>query len=159
DAGYPADRADQIREVELAVMIRVHGLPEQHDLGHAFADDLVHLADDVCQTTTTLGTARGWDDAVRASIVASPLDGDPRFDSVEAPRLKVLVMLLEIERRGDRALAAPRAVDERRQRAIAVGSDHDAHVARLLQQLRSETLRHASGDADDRARLHVAFEL
>ena len=68
-------------------------------------------------------------------------------------------MLLEIERRRDGALTASRTIDERGQRAIAVGPDDEAHVLRLLEQLRPESLRHAPGHAHDRVGLHVPLEL
>ena len=44
-----ADRAKQVGEIELAVVIRVHRLAEQHDFRHALGDDRFHLAHDVRQ--------------------------------------------------------------------------------------------------------------
>ena len=68
-------------------------------------------------------------------------------------------MLLEIERGRDRALPLPRAIDERRQRAVAVRADDDADVLGPVEKLRTEPLRHAARDSDDGPRLHAALEL
>ena len=68
-------------------------------------------------------------------------------------------MLLEVEGGLDRPLPRPRAVHEVRERPVAVRPDDEAHVPRLLQELRAESLRHASRHPDDRLRLHVALEL
>ncbi len=68
-------------------------------------------------------------------------------------------MLFEIERRRDRALSGARAIDELRERAVAIGADDDAHVLRLGEQLRAEPLRHAAGHTDHRPRLHVPPQL
>ena len=109
--------------------------------------------------TAALGAARGGHDAVRAAIVAAALHGNPRLHLVEPARREVLVVLLEIEAssrwRARRAARRRRA----RQRAIAVRPDDERHVLRLLEQLRSEPLRHAAGDAHDGVRLHVPLQL
>src|SRR5215472_5607454 len=68
-------------------------------------------------------------------------------------------MLLEVESGFDRPLALARPLDECGERTIAVGPDDEAHVLRFLEQLGPESLRHASGDAHDRRRLHVALQL
>ena len=68
------------------------------------------FAHDVGEPPAALGTARRRHDAVGAAVVAAALHGNPRFDLVEAARLKVLVVLLEVERRGDRPLAVARAL-------------------------------------------------
>ena len=41
------DRAKQVREVVLSVVVRVHRLPEQHDFTHALGDDGFRFANDV----------------------------------------------------------------------------------------------------------------
>src|SRR5439155_212402 len=88
-----ATGAERLRDV----VIGVHRLAEQDYLGHAIGNNLLHLAYDVGESPAALSSARVRDDAVRASIVATALNGDPRLHAIEALRLKVLVMLLEVE--------------------------------------------------------------
>jgi hypothetical protein len=150
---------NRIRRTPSTVVIRIHGLPEQHHLAHAIGHDALDFSYDIGEPAAALGAARGRHDAVRAPIVTPALHGNPRLHLVESARLEVLVVLLEIERRGNRSFAAAGAVDQGRQGAIPVRADHHAHVLRLGQQLRAEPLRHAASHPDHRARLHVAAQL
>ncbi len=68
-------------------------------------------------------------------------------------------MLLEVEIRRSGSDSAARIIDERRERAIAVGPDDDADVRCALEEHRAQALRHASGNAHHRRRLHVPLEL
>ena len=159
DARNRAHGAQEIGEIVLAVVVGVHRLPEQHDLTHAIGDHVADLANHVGQTPAAFRAARVRYDAVGAAVIAATLHGDPRLDAIEALRREVLVVLLEVEVRRDGALAAARAFHQRGKGAVSVRTDHQAHMLRLLQQLRAESLRHAPRDADDAAALHVTFEL
>jgi hypothetical protein len=46
-------------------------------------------------------------------------------------------VLLEVEGRRDRAFAVTRALDQRGQRAVAIGPDHQADMLGLVEQLRA----------------------
>src|SRR5512140_100293 len=158
-AGHRPHRAQQIRKVVRTVVVRVHGLTQQCDLRDPVRHRLARLAKHVRERPAALRTPRGRHDAVGAPIVASALHGNPRGHAIEAAGAKVLVMLLEIEVDLRHALAMTRALDQRRQRAIAVRSDHEVHVLRPLEQPGAEALRHASRHPEHRARLHVPLEL
>src|SRR4051794_21422883 len=159
DAGHRTNGAQELREIVRTVIVGIHRLTEQHDLAHAFGHHALHFTHDIRESAASFRAARERHDAISAAIVAAALHRDPCLDAIEALRLEVLVVLLEIEARGDGALAAASAFDEVGQRAIAVGADDQAHVLRLLEQLGTESLRHAPRDTDDRARLHVALDL
>src|SRR5205823_7789754 len=98
--GDGPDRAQQIREIMVAVVVRVHRLAEEHDLRHPLGDDRGDLAYDVVQAAAPFRTTRRRHDTVRAPVVAATLHRDPCFYFVEAARLEILVVLLEIEGRG-----------------------------------------------------------
>ena len=68
-------------------------------------------------------------------------------------------MLLEVEAGCYRSRARAGTLDQRRQRAVAVRADDETHVLCFLEQLRSETLRHAAGNAHDGRRRHVPLQL
>src|SRR5689334_20957905 len=90
---------EQICEIVTAVVIRIHCLPEQHDFSHSFTYNIRGFAHDVIELPASLGTTSGRHDAIRAAIVASALNRDPRLYLVEPPRFEILVMLFEIKRR------------------------------------------------------------
>ena len=159
NARHGADASQQVGEVVPPVVVRVHRLAQQHDLAHSFGDDGLGLTHHVLEPPAALRPACGGNDAVGAAIVAATLHGDPCLHAVEPPRREVLVVLLEIERRGNGAFTAPRAVHQRRQRAIAVRPDHERDVSRLLEQRWAEPLRHAARHAHDAVRLHVPLQL
>ncbi len=68
-------------------------------------------------------------------------------------------MFLQIEVGRGGANARARSLDQRRQVAVAIGPDHEAYVPGTIEQLRSEALRHAAGDAEHRIALHPALHL
>lgn len=159
NAGHGSHRAEQRREIRFPVVVRVHGLAQQHDLRHALRGQGLDLADDVRQAPAPLGAPRHRHDAVRAPVVAPALDGNPGLHPVESAWREVLVMLLEVEAGLDRPLTGAGPFQERRQRPIAVGTDHETDVPRLLQQRCAEALRHAPRHAHRGRRLHHALEL
>ena len=142
-----------------AVRVRIHGLAEQHHLGKSLRDNLCGLTDDVRELAAPLGPARVRHNAVRAAVVAAALHGDPRFHPFKTARLKILIVLFEIEIGRREALAFARALEQMRQRAICVGPDHERHPRVRFEQLRPEPLRHAAGHAEDRVLFHEAAQL
>jgi hypothetical protein len=92
-----SNSAQQISEVELAIVVGVYGLSKQHYLGHSIAHYLSGLANDIVKTAAPLRAARGGNDAVSAAIITSPLHRNPRLYLVEPSWLEILVMFLEIE--------------------------------------------------------------
>ncbi len=154
-----SDRPQQVREVVLAVVIRVDRLPKERDLRDARRGDLARLPHHVGQSAAPLGATRHRNDAVGALVIAPALHGDPGPHAVEPARREVLVVLLEVELHTRHALTAARSLDERGKRAVAVRPDHQVHVPRPREQLRSEPLRHAPRDAEHRVGPHVALEL
>ncbi len=159
DAVDRADRAQQVGEVVGAVVVRVDGLAQQHDLVDALRDDLVRLAHDLGELAAPLGTARGGHDAIRAAVVAAALDRDPGLHAPEAARAEVLVVLLEVEVGRAEALAVAGAVDQRRQHAVGVGSDDELDAGVGREESGAEALGHAAGDAEDGTGLEVATQL
>ena len=159
DARHRPHSAEKVGEVVRAVGVGVDRLPEQHDLAHPRVDDLARLAHHFVEPAAALGAARRGDDAVGAPVVAAALHGDPRLDLVEPSGGEVLVVFFEVEARGDRLLAAPRAVHELRQGTIAVRTDDERDVPRLFQQQGTEALGHAARDSHDAVLRHVPLEL
>ena len=92
-------------------------------------------------------------------VIASALHRNPRLHSVEAARLEILVVLLEIEVGGGGADAGAGALDQRGQITVAVGTDHETHVPGAIEELRPESLRHAARDAEHGIALHPALHL
>ena len=97
DARHGADGPQEVREVVLAVVVRVHRLSEQHHLAHPVRDDVAHFANDFAHATAALRPARVRHDAVRAAVVAAALHRDPCLHAVEAFGCEILVVLLKIE--------------------------------------------------------------
>src|SRR5687767_4250444 len=157
NSGNSANCAKQIGKVVSSVCIGVHSLPKQHDLGHPLCDDLARFANYFVKLSAALRTACRRHDAIRAAIITAALNGDPGLYLVETSRLEVLVVLLEVEIRRSRLDAAPRVLDQQRKRAISIRSDHETHMTRTLEKLRTESLRHAAGDSEDRVLLHPAL--
>src|SRR6185503_21323022 len=158
-SGYTADSAQQISEVVSAVEVGVHRLTQQHNLRYTGIHHGLGFPHHLCQLATSLRATRRRDDAVSALVVAPTLDGDPRLHAVKPARGEILVMLLEIELDGGRAQTNPRVFDQRRKLAVAVGSDDQAYVLYSVEQLGSQSLRHAAGDAENRIPLHPALHL
>ena len=158
----PVDRSDcaqEIGEVVGAITIGVDRLPQENDLGQPIGDGGSDLPHDVDERPTALGPACRRHDAVGAAIVTSPLDRDPRFDPRQPPRAEIFVVLLASNMRLDTLRARPRPLDQRRECAVPIGPNDQTHVARAGQQLRTQPLRHAPGDTEDRIARHIAPEL
>lgn len=66
-------------------------------------------------------------------------------------------MFLEIEIGRRRLDPAPRVLDEKWQRTIPIGTDHETHVPCALEYSRAKALRHTPRDAENRVLLHAAF--
>ena len=137
-----------------AVVVRVHRLPQQHHLAEPLLHHLLHLTHHVGQLAAPLRPSRKRHDAVGAAIVAAALYGDPRLDPLEATRHHVLVMLLEVEVGGGELLALTRAIEERRQRLIAIRANDQRHMLGLIEHTAAQSLRHTPGDPDDGVGLH-----
>src|SRR3569623_1210917 len=67
------DRAEQLRERDVLVDVRVDGLAEQHHLAIARLDELAALPQHLARRCAALAAAREWHDAVRADVVADAL--------------------------------------------------------------------------------------
>src|SRR5688500_7144472 len=106
DSRNSADCANEVGEIKLAVVIRVHSLAKQHDLRHALFDDLPRLAHYVGEPTAPLRPSCRRHDAIRTSVVTAALYRNPRLYLVEPARRKILVVLFEIEVSGRRANTA-----------------------------------------------------
>ena len=154
-----ADGAQKIREVVVAVEIRVDRLPDQDDLGDPGGDDRFGFAHDVRELATSFRPPGCRHDAIGALVIASALHRNPRLHSVESAGLEILVVLFEIEVGRGGADAAAGALDQRRQIAVAVGTNHETHVPGTIEELRPESLRHAARDAEHGVALHPALHL
>jgi hypothetical protein len=157
DSGKISNRAEEACEIILPVEVGVHGLAEQNDLGNARCNDSLALTNYFRETPASLGTTRRGHNAVGAFVIAAPLHGNPRLDSLEAARSEVLVVLLEIEFSRRRPNAMAGALQQGREIPITIWPDHEAHVTCAVQQLLTETLRHASRDTEYGIALHPAL--
>ena len=156
---HGAGRAEQVREVVLAVVIRVDRLAKERHLRHAVRNEALRLAHDVGQSTAPLRSPRVRNYAERAPIIAAALDGDERAGRRPALRDHVLVVLGGDERRLGGPLPFPGAADELRQLAIPVRPHHEVHVRGSGEQPFPEPLRHAPHHAEDVTRPLVALQL
>src|SRR3982750_2936833 len=132
---HRSHRSQQVGEVVAAIEVRVDGLTEEHDLRYAGRDRCLRFANYFGELPAALGTAGGRNDAVGASVVAAALDRNPGLHAVEPPRSEVLVVLLEVEVGRRRARAPSGALDQRRQLAVAIGTDHETDVLHAIQKL------------------------
>ena len=119
-----ADRAKQIGEIELAVVIRVHRLAEQHDFGHSLGDDRLRprarrrpSAGSAPDRASSARCSTCSDSRSRAARESTPSPcrsgaaGSPR----SAPRGRT--SWRSSARRGARRRSAPAARDSRRARS------------------------------------------
>jgi hypothetical protein len=142
-----------------AIVIGVDRLAEQSHLGDAVGYDARDLAHDVGELAAPLWPTGRRHDAIRALVVASALDWNPRAHPIEPTSRDVLVMLFEVELHRRRAPAGARTLDQRRESAVSVGSNDQVDVLRAVEQARPKPLRHAAGDTKHRVGLHVPLEL
>ena len=159
DAVDSSHRSQQIGKVMGAVGPRVHGLAEEDDFCQSLGNHLVRFTHDVVQSAAAFRAPGVWHDAVGAAVVAAALHRNPRLHALEATRLEVLVVLLEIEVGRREFLAFARAFEQFRQRAVGVRPDHKRHARVALEESRTEPLRHASRHAEDGVSLHEAPQL
>ena len=134
-------------------------MTKQHHFAHALLNNLSRFANDLGELPAALRTTRGGHNAVRAAIVAPALHRNPGLHTVKPLCRHVLVVLIEVEVGEHGALAAPRALHERRQGAIPIRPDDETHVLGILEQAGPKSLRHATGDADNRVALHEPLQL
>src|SRR5690606_5155514 len=135
-----------IREVVLAIVVRVYRLAEKHYFAHAVRDDCLDFAHHVCQLATALASSCIRNDAVRAAIVATALHWYPCLHAIEAARGEVFVVFLEVEAREHATLTVPCLLDEFGKCTVAIGADDQAYMPGVLQQLRAQALRHAASN-------------
>src|SRR5579864_8580425 len=100
----------------------------------------MRLANNVRKRAAALWTTGRRHDAIGAAIVAAALHRDPRFHPRQTPRPEVLVMLSRVKCRFDAPITSARAVDQCRQRTIAIGTDDKAHMGRTSEQVRPKPL-------------------
>ncbi len=119
---HGADRAEQVGEVVLAVVVAVDRLPEQRDLGGAALRQDGDLGDDVCQPSAPLGASSVRDDAEGAAIVAAALYRDECRRSAFAHGRHILVVLPGPELGIGGALSAGASDDDLGQTPVGVGA-------------------------------------
>ena len=155
DALEPVDllgRPQQIGEIVGPVMIGVHGLAQEHHFAETLRDRRPYLTYQIGERQAALAAARIGNDAVGAELVAAALDRDPRAHPRPASGLEVAVGLVAVEP-GVRDRLAGRAREQLGKRPVAVGADHQVEHARLIEQLGTQMLGHASGDSDHQGRV------
>src|ERR671910_1124508 len=86
-------RTQQVGKVVPAVVIAVDCLAEQGDLGCALLHQPYDFPDDIFLVAAPLWTARLWNDAERAAVIAAALYRDERGWSLFAHRRHILVVL------------------------------------------------------------------
>src|SRR4051812_32521236 len=106
------NRAQQVGEVVRSIRVRIHGLSKQHDFRHSVSHNLTCLANNFVEIAAALGSARSRDDAIRAAIIASALNGNPCLHLVESPWLEILVVFFEIKISCSRANTATCTLDK-----------------------------------------------
>src|SRR6266581_1364995 len=126
DAAHASNGTQQIGEIVLAVEVRIDRLPQKHHFRNSVRNYRFCFTNHLRKLTAPFRAAGRRNDAIRALVVAAALHGNPRLHSVKPAWSEILIVLLEVELDCSRLHAAPRALDQRRQLAIAVRSDDEA---------------------------------
>ena len=152
DALDPVDLghgAQQGGEVNVVPDVGVDGLSEEHDLLVPGRGERPDVPQDLARRDASLAPPGVGHHAESAELVAAALDRDVAGVVGRLVRIQPLVDLFAVELDVDRGLAGPGAVDQRRDRAVAVGAGDDGDVRGALGHLFLEVLGHTAGDADD----------
>ena len=131
---YRSDRAQEVREVGLAVVIRVDGLPQERDLAGALPRELLHLPHHIRQPPAALRPPGIGDDTEGALVVAPALYRDERGGTRFTHGRHVFIVLPGAELGVRQPLAGAGHADELAEVAVGVGPDHQVNPRHLLQQ-------------------------
>ena len=126
-----ADRAEQVGEVVLAVVVAVDRLPQQGDLGGALLHQPGYFPHHIRQPPAPLGTAGLRDDAEGATVIAPALYRDECGGALFPHRRDILVVLPGAKLGVADPLAAVGQADELGKVAVTVGTDHQIHSRHL----------------------------
>ena len=145
-------RRSSSANVDSAVAIGVHGLPEERHLAAAGAGCSVDLAHHFRGRHAPLPPAHVGHDAEGAELVAAALDRDPGVDAVGPHRIDpgVVLVLVEVEIELRRI---PGGRDQRRQPAIGIGRGEDVDRGGVGGERLPHVLRHAADHPQHEVRI------
>jgi hypothetical protein len=129
--------------------VGVDVLTEQGDLQDALLDQRANLGEDVAGPAVPLTAAQGRDDAEGTGVVAADRDGHPagvgRLPSGGQRGREDLQGLADLDLG---LVVVPRPVQQHRQGADVVGTEHDVDPGRPADDLAPVLLREAAADRD-----------